>query len=254
MSGKLIHQNAASPVLVRVFSSQTGKQAFKSLKTKPCCCSVVELCTSSTSRQHIWWHITAHYGTFTGTFAHASTRWHMESVGKRGVLIERLGHSCHTRHMKTNVPISGETLAAIQTLVRAGVSDVAIGRAMRDLLLAADGDRLSPLSGTSWTEQRPPGNISATAEPTLHTEASPGHAGAASSPSLAGMVPLKVRFATGKASNVSIPAKLLHLVGVKLGSDETARQRIRDMAKEIPEDASNRSGIIQAALNALLAD
>lgn len=153
----------------------------------------------------------------------------------------------------TNVPISGETLAAIQTLVRAGVSDVAIGRAMRDLLLAADGDRLSPVSGASLTEHRPPSGSSATAEPALHPEAASGTSSAAEGPSLAGMVPLKVRFATGKASNVSIPAKLLHLVGVKLGSDEAARQRIRDLAKEIAEDASNRSGLIQAALNALLA-
>lgn len=156
--------------------------------------------------------------------------------------------------MNTNVPISGETLAAIQTLVRAGVSDVAIGRAVRDLLLAADGDRFSPMSGSNWAEHRPPGGSSATAEPTLHPEGPPSSSSAAETPSLAGMVPLKVRFATGKASNVSIPAKLLHLVGVKLGSDEAARQRIRDLAKEIAEDASNRSGLIQAALNAFLAN
>lgn len=150
--------------------------------------------------------------------------------------------------MNTNVPISREALAAMRTLVEAGVSDEAIGRALRELLLGADGDRLAQRRVATWTESAAPGGIDATGTPAVHSDAELATVPSIGSPPLAGMVPLKVRFATGKPSNVSIPAQLLQRVAIKLGSEDAARQRVRDCAKTIAENASNRSGLIQAAL------
>jgi hypothetical protein len=154
--------------------------------------------------------------------------------------------------MQQNVPISIDALAAMRTLVQAGVSDEAIGRALRDLLLASSEDVLVTMSSSPRAEQQPPDGP-AIGTPTLHPEtpAAPSVA-APAAPVLAGAVPLKVRFADGKTSNVTIPAQLLYRVAKKLGGDDAARRRVRDLALDVPENTSNRSGWIQSALNALV--
>lgn len=154
--------------------------------------------------------------------------------------------------MNTIVPISADALDAMRTLVVAGVSDEAIGRALRELLIGGDLERQALRRVPGWSESAAFGARPATGVPTVIPEDIPTQSGPATGSPLAGMVPLKVRFATGKPSNVSIPAHLLHQVSLTLGSEEAARQQVRDLAKEIAEGASNRSGLIQAALAKLV--
>jgi hypothetical protein len=123
----------------------------------------------------------------------------------------------------------------MRTLVQAGVSDETLGRALRDLLMAPSSMETTEMATLTGPAEQTPESGALLAEP-----AAPG------------LVPLKVRFANGKASNVSIPAQLLQQVARKLGGETEARQRVRDLARDIPADVPNRSGRIQAALTELL--
>jgi hypothetical protein len=162
----------------------------------------------------------------------------------------------HTRHMRANVPISADTIAAMRTLVQAGVSDEAIGRAMRDLLMAGESDTLTATPATRLEEEVPPSGP-ATGTPVSVSEAPATYAQPTAplpppAPVIAGTVALKVRFQDGKSSNVTIPAQLLHDVGLRIGGEEAARQKVRDLARAVPDTVANRSGWIQSELSALV--
>jgi hypothetical protein len=59
------------------------------------------------------------------------------------------------------------------------------------------------------------------------------------------LVTLKVRTASGEPTCVSVPKALMDAASRALGSEEAARVRIRELAKQAPAGVRNRSGWIQ---------
>jgi len=157
-------------------------------------------------------------------------------------------------HMTTAQAINTDTLEAIRTLVKVGISDEAIGRTMRDLLTLTP----TPLSAEKRVEStRTPSD----SKQDLSSDSTPPESGIqkqthrlmtksklAFDPSEKGCFSFKVRFEDGSVSNVTIAKQVIHAGGQVLGDEEAARKKVRTLAKQAPLTAPNKSKWIQEKL------
>jgi hypothetical protein len=155
--------------------------------------------------------------------------------------------------MPMSSPSVPEALAAVGILARIGVSDEALGRAVREWLAKAqDAEPTSshPTLGSGALSASRPVQAPRTPidEGTAAASASSSLTVASSRGIETGVVPLKVRFGGGSATNITIPTTLLVQLATKLGSEAAARAAARDCAKKAPLDAKNRSAWVVAAL------
>lgn len=168
--------------------------------------------------------------------------------------------------MITGTPTVPETLAAVAVLTRAGISDEAIGRAVREWLgRQVLSPNLLATEESGFGGRNPPGG---------HNPSTPAGLGAASPDSRAyspishaearvevrepeqqgsntvnkGSIPLKVRFADGTATNILLPESLLVKVALRFGGDLAARKLARELAKSAPATVKNRSAWVAEAL------
>lgn len=173
-------------------------------------------------------------------------------------------HMCHTFDMSTPMPLSADTLVAMRTLIQAGLSDEAVGRALRELLCPRPLSSATAMYGANTPASAWP-TVSASPEPRERPvpDDHPGESefrpdsdsttlSSTKAAPVTGNEVLKVRLSNGKPSNVTIPGQLLIDVAAVLGSVNAAREKVRQLAKQVPETAETRSGWIQLQLTQLI--
>lgn len=143
-----------------------------------------------------------------------------------------------------------ETLQAVRVLALAGISDEALGKAIREYVCNA---------GLTAEQQRPSGAMSPALDPapTAHVTHAPERPLAASSvvgrpaPEKEELVPIKVQLSNGTPTNIVVPRVLLERVARLKGSEAEARKVARELVKSTPP-GEKRSGWVVAELTKLV--
>lgn len=154
--------------------------------------------------------------------------------------------------MDTSVPSLPETLAAVDTLYRSGISDEVVGRVMREWLSKnpAQPDTRRVLAPP--TELAPaPDSVNLSVRPTASATFT-GSATKKVGTVEKDIVPIKVRYPDGSATNISVSRSLFVQLSASCGSDKAAREKARALALTAPADAKNRSGWVSAELSKYL--
>lgn len=149
------------------------------------------------------------------------------------------------------VPSLPETLAAVEVLSRSGVSDEAVGRAVRE-----------------WLSKSPKHQAINPFDVPLPASSSPVAPAFPEPPPIAVMTPvlgpisravvkdtvmIKVRYPDGSVTNISLKGSLFVLLIARFGSDKAARDAARSVALAAPSSAKNRSGWVAGELSKQLA-
>lgn len=186
------------------------------------------------------------------------TSWH--TLRCAAVRVATVPAQCQNSGMLT-LPVD-----TLQSMMAAGLSDELLGRAVRELLhkgtatatstsgaasqqsaAAAPPEALaSRVAHTGPNATAPATAWTGRAGPAAQQRRSEPVAGAPSSPPRNDLVPLKVRFPDGSATNIVVPREMLDKLAAVEGSVELARQRLRLLAQSAPADTSNRSRWVQA--------
>jgi hypothetical protein len=181
--------------------------------------------------KHNGWHNKWHIGTMKHNAWHKETSISFDFSRSHGTICS----------MSSVVPTLPETLAAVEVLVRAGVSDESVGRAVREWLMhpRSPSSPVTPASTQSGEGAHPVASLVP--------------------PSLPEPVPeaparkfefVKVRFSEGAATNIAIPTALFLLLVERWGGEKEARGVARALAKEAPLDVDNRSAWVTQRLTA----
>lgn len=125
--------------------------------------------------------------------------------------------------------LSSPTLSAVRVLANAGVSDRVLGSVVRELL------------GSPGVVAPVPGFAASAVAPVPV----PPAATAPAPPALPEMVPVKLRFPNGKATNIAVPSSIFAAARKKMGSDVAARKWLRELALAAPASVGNRSKWVQ---------
>lgn len=135
--------------------------------------------------------------------------------------------------MTAVVPTLPETLAAVDVLVRAGVSDESVGRAVREWLAQHRQELGSPppnVPGPPLEVPAPAPQVTPAAQPSRKFEF------------------VKVRLSDETVTNIAIPLALFQRVVLQAGGEKAARSIARELAKEAPATSENRSSWVAQRL------
>lgn len=135
----------------------------------------------------------------------------------------------------------------LKGMAQIGLSDELLGRAVRELLSAETKRASTPLRAAHQQEPRASTDVSTPRySAPSPTPPSPPLSGKSSEASEDDLVPLKVRFPSGGATNVVVPRLQLTQLAKTLGADEEAARRwVREKVQAAPPGISNRSRWVQ---------
>lgn len=129
-----------------------------------------------------------------------------------------------------------------------GVSDALLAQATRELLLEeAASNEPAEASATSLLPPSPSPASLVSADLTKSAGRTPSTAPPKPGPKRQAsghpekMVPIKIRLAHGKATNIAIPFSFFERVREKFGDEASAREWLRGIAISAPEKVGNRS-------------